>query len=378
MTAFFRDVIGQSASKQRLLTMVASGRMPHALLMSGPRGNGKMALALALAKLLCCSFPKEDDACGECKSCKAMNKLMHPDINYAFPIVKLKAGRDTVCDDYINQWRQILTETGGYIDLASWLDAIDAQNKQAQIYTKETDEIQEKLAYKPMMSDRKVMLIWLPEKMNAEASNKLLKLLEEPPYGTVFLLVSEETEAILPTVKSRTQELIVPSLTTEDIVSTLTNDYGVDLADARQIAGIAKGDMIAALQELKRSDDNKLFFELFTTVMRSSYSRKVNKLKEWSETVAALGREKQKSFLDYCQRMIRESFAGNFHDARLIAVNAEEGNFIKKFAPFVSTNNVETIAEELERAQVHIQQNVNAKMVFFDLSLQLTLLLKKH
>lgn len=371
MTAFFRDVIGQDASKHRLQTMFASGRMPHALLISGPRGNGKMALALGLARLLCCSSPKGGEGCGVCKSCKSMDRLMHPDVNYAFPIVKLKSGKDTLCDDYISQWRQYLTETRGYVDLSSWLDKLNSQNKQAQIYTRETDEIQSKLAYKPMMSDRKVMLIWLPEKMNAEASNKLLKLLEEPPEGTVFLLLSEEPDLLLPTIKSRTQELFVPPLSMGDIVNTLSSDYGVSLADSRQIASIVHGDLIAAFDELRASDDKSLYFELFKSMMRNAYSKRMKLIKDWSEVIASLVREKQKSFLEYSQQKIRESFVTNFHDPELVSVNLEEENFMKKFAPFVNTNNVEAISEELERAQVQIEQNANSKIVFFDLALSL-------
>ena len=375
MTAFFRDVIGQHAAKQRLLSMAASGRMPHALLISGPKGNGKMPLALAMARRLCCTNPQEDDACGECKSCQAVSRLMHADIHFAFPIVKLKAGKDVVCDDFISEWRQTILKTEGYIELPAWLDAMGAGNKQAQIFTKETDEIQRKLAFKPTMGEKKVMLIWLPEKMNTEASNKLLKLLEEPPAGTVFLLVSEEVEAILPTIRSRTQLLIVPPLTSEDIAGTLIRRYMLPETDAKQIATLAHGDIILALEELKRGDDKTMFFELFTRMMRLAYARKLKELKEWSEQVASMGREKQKSFLEYCQRMTRESFVRNLAIPELNGMNAQETQFTSRFAPFVNTHNVEGIYDELERAQIHIEQNVNSKIVFFDLAMKMIMLL---
>lgn len=377
MTAFFKDVIGQLHARKQLLTMVASGRMPHALLISGPRGNGKMPLALAVSRYLCCSNPQMEDACGECASCKSFNRLMHPDIHFAFPIVKLKAGKDVVCNDFIDEWRQTILKTEGYLDLSTWLDAMNAQNKQAQIFTKETDEIQRKLAYKPTMGRRKVMLIWLPEKMNAEASNKLLKLLEEPPVGTVFLLVSEEPDAILATIRSRTQLVTVPPLTTEDIVATLQQRYMLSSTDARQLAVRAHGDLILAMQELKKGDENTLFFDLFVNMMRFSYARRLKEMKEWSEQVATLGREKQKRFLEYCQRMIRESFINNFHQPELNAMNLQEEQFTARFSPFVNTNNVMGIAAELERAQIHIEQNVNPKMVFFDLALLMIVLLKQ-
>lgn len=377
MTAFFNDVVGQLHARRQLLAMAASGRMPHALLLSGQKGNGKMPLALAMARYLCCSNPQAEDACGACPACKAFNRLMHPDIHFAFPIVKLKPGKEVVCNDYIDDWRQFLLKTGGYIDLPSWLDTMNAQNKQAQIFTKETDEIQRKLAFKPSMGNRKVMIIWLPEKMNAEAANKLLKLLEEPPLGTVFLLVSEEPEAVLGTIRSRTQTVIVPPLTTEDISGTLQQRYLLPPADARQLAVRAHGDLLLALQELKKGDENTLFFTLFVNMMRLSYGRRLKEMKEWSEQVAALGREKQKSFLEYCQRMTRESFVHNFHLPELNAMNQQEEQFTDRFAPFVNTRNVMGIMAELERAQQHIEQNVNPKMVLFDLALQMIVLLKQ-
>lgn len=375
MTAFFNDVVGQPHARRQLLAMAASGRMPHALLLSGPKGNGKMPLALALARYLCCANPQPEDACGDCPSCRAFNRFMHPDIHFAFPVVKLKPGRDVVCDDFIDSWRQMLLKTGGYIDLPTWLDTLNAQNKQAQIFTKETDEIQRKLAYKPHMGDRQVMLVWLPEKMNAEAANKLLKLLEEPPSGTVFLLVSEEPEAVLGTIRSRTQTVIVPPLTADDIADTLQRRYQLPPGDARQLAVRAHGDLLLALQELKRGDENALFFDLFTRMMRLSYARRLKEMKEWSEEVAALGREKQKSFLEYCQRMTRESFIRNFQQPTLNAMNTQEAQFTDRFAPFVNTWNVTEIARELELAQQHIEQNVNPKMVFFDLALKMIVLL---
>lgn len=375
MTAFFNDVVGQLHARRQLLAMAASGRTPHALLLSGQKGNGKMPLALAMARYLCCSNPQPEDACGACPSCKAFNRLMHPDIHFAFPIVKLKPGRDVVCDDFIDSWRQLLLKTGGYIDLPTWLDTMNAQNKQAQIFTKETDEIQRKLAYKPHIGRRKVMIIWLPEKMNAEAANKLLKLLEEPPTGTMFLLVSEEPEAVLGTIRSRTQIIIVPPLTAEDIMHTLQQRYQLPEADARQLAVRAHGDLLLALQELKKGDENTLFFNLFVSMMRLSYARRLKEMKDWSEEVAALGREKQKHFLEYCQRMVRESFIHNFRQPALNAMNLQEEQFTDRFSPYVNTHNVAQMAFELERAQQHIEQNVNPKMVFFDLALKMIVLL---
>jgi hypothetical protein len=202
--SFFKDVIGQEDVKQLLIHSAKNGKMPHAVLLTGPAGSGKLPIALAVARYLLCHHPAENDACGQCNSCKMMDHLAHPDMHFAFPVVRKKAGRDVVCDEFLPQWREMLGRNS-YADLQEWMRVIDAGNQQPQIYVRESDEIQRKLSLKASQGGYKVMLIWLPEKMNVECANKLLKLLEEPPLKTVFLLVSEEPDLLLPTIVSRTQ-----------------------------------------------------------------------------------------------------------------------------------------------------------------------------
>lgn len=373
----FKEVIGQESVKQRLKQEVQEGRIPHAQLFCGPAGAGKLPIALAYARYLCCPHRTEDDACGTCPSCIKWEKLVHPDVHFLFPIVnKAKSPKVSVCDDFLPQWRQQLTDST-YFNLQHWLNDIGAENKQAQIFAQESDEIIRKLSLKSSEGGYKVTLIWQAEKMNQTCANKLLKLLEEPPLNTVFLLISETPETILPTILSRTQRIHIPPIEGNSLATALQMKYGVTSGDSTAIAHIANGNLIKALETIHLNADNEMFFKLFVSLMRLSYQRKIKEMKEWSEQIAGMGRERQKSFLAYCQRMIRESFIYNFHCPELNYLNTEENQFSSRFAPFINERNVWRIMEELSEAQVHIEQNVNARMVFFDFSLKMIVLLKQ-
>ena len=370
---FFKDVIGQEEAKQRLIREAKEGKIAHARLFCGPEGIGKLPLAIAFARYLSCNNPGENDACGVCPSCVKFNKLAHPDLHFVFPVIKKKA-KDTVSDDFISEWRELLSHTP-YFNLNIWLEEMGAENQQAQIYVKESDEIIRKLSLKSSQGGYKIMIIWLPEKMNVECSNKLLKLLEEPPSQTIFLLISEEPDMLLTTIQSRTQRFTLYGIKEECIMERLQNQYGLQEKDANSIAHQSEGNFLKALENIHLSEENKLFFELFVNLMRLSYQRKIREMKQWSETLAAMGREKQKHFLSYCQRLVRENFIYNFQDPSLIFMNEEEQNFSKRFAPYINEKNVMGIMDELSEAQRHIEQNVNARMVFFDFSLKMIVLL---
>ena len=370
---FFKDVIGQEEAKQCLIREAKEGKIAHARLFCGPEGIGKLPLAIAFARYLSCNNPGEKDACGVCPSCIKFNKLAHPDLHFVFPVIKKKA-KDTVSDDFISEWRELLTHTP-YFNLNIWLEEMGAENQQAQIYVKESDEIIRKLSLKSSQGGYKIMIIWLPEKMNVECSNKLLKLLEEPPSQTIFLLISEEPDLLLTTIQSRTQRLTLYGIEEECIMERLQNQYGLQEKDANSIAHQSEGNFLKALESIHLSEENKLFFDLFVNLMRLSYQRKIREMRQWSETLAAMGREKQKHFLSYCQRLVRENFIYNFQDPSLIFMNEEEQNFSKRFAPYINEKNVMGIMDELSEAQRHIEQNVNARMVFFDFSLKMIVLL---
>ena len=370
---FFKDIIGQTEAKQRLIKEIQEGKIPHARLFCGGQGTGKLPLAIAYARYLSCEHPGATDACGNCPNCIKYNKLAHPDLHFAFPVIKLK-NKDTVSDDFLTLWREMLQNTP-YFNMNIWLEQMGAENQQAQIFVKESEEIVRKLSLKPSQGGYKIMIIWLPEKMNAECSNKLLKLLEEPPAKTVFLLVSEEPDALLTTIQSRTQRFKISGIGDNDIATTLVRKYGIEEKSAVNIAHRSEGNWIKALETIHTNEESKLFFELFVSLMRLAYQRKIREMKQWSETLAAMGRERQKHFLAYAQRMIRENFVCNFSNSSIVYLNEEEQNFANRFAPYINERNVINIMDELSEAERHIGQNVNARMVFFDFALKMIVLL---
>ena len=304
-------------------------------------------MALAYARYICCPNRTETDACGTCPSCVKWNKLVHPDVHFVYPIVKSAKGKKEVCDDYIANWRHLLLNSP-YFGLNHWLNEMDAENGQAIIYAKESDEITRKLSLKSSEGGYKVTIVWLPEKLHEVCANKLLKLLEEPPEKTIFLLISEAPEMILPTILSRTQRFNIPKIEEADIAEALQQKYGVQPRDSETIAHLANGDFIKVLETIHLNEENELFFNLFVSLMRLSY-----------------------------QRMTRENFIYNLHRKEMNYMTLPEQNFATRFAPFVNERNVMGIMDELSEAQRHIEQNVNARMVFFDFSLKMIVLLKQ-
>lgn len=372
---FFRDVIGQEDVKQRLIHSVKTGQIAHAQLFCGPEGVGKFPLALAYARYIQCTNKGENDACGQCPSCKQYNNLMHPDLHFVFPIVKNEKKKKRVSDDYIEDWRLFLA-VNTYFNLDQWLEYIDAANSQAMIYAEESREIIRKISLKTYESDYKVMIIWLPERMNAVCANKLLKLLEEPYDKTVFLLVSDNASAILGTILSRTQPVHLRPLSEDVVSSALVTNYSLSSEDASAIAHIASGNYLKALESIRVSDEMSLNFDLFVRLMRLAYGRKIKDLKLWSEEISDLGREKERVFLSYAQRMLRENFIYNIRQPEINYMTTQEAQFSSRFAPFIHERNVYPIMEELSRAYDDIGQNANGKIVFFDLAIKMIMLLK--
>jgi DNA polymerase-3 subunit delta' len=369
----FKDIIGQEEAKERLIREAKEGKIAHARLFCGNEGVGKLPLAIAYAQYLSCEHPTDNDSCGVCPNCVKYNKLIHPDLHFVFPVIK-KKNKDTISDDYLQEWREILNSSP-YFNLNMWLKEMGAENQQAQIYVKESDEIIRKLNLKSSQGGYKVMIIWLPEKMNVECSNKLLKLLEEPPTQTIFILISEEPDMLLPTIQSRVQRFNIHAIDKEKIAETLCLNYGLEPNDAKNIAHRCQGNFLKALETIHLNEDNQFYFEEFVSLMRLAYQRKIREIKQWSDNIAAIGRERQKNFLAYIQRMLRESFIYNFHTPDISYLSGEEQKFSSRFSPFINEGNVISIMEELSIAEQHIGQNVNAKMVFFDLALKMIVLL---
>lgn len=372
----FSQVIGQTEVKQRLLNMVREDRIPHAMLFSGPQGGGKLPLALAFAQYLLCQHPGEDAPCGQCPSCKMVQQWAHPDLHFTFPVIKQKSSDHPLSDDYMSVWREQLSRSV-YFSIEDWTEDMKADNQQPTYYVEESDSLIHKLALKSSQGGRKIVLMWLPERMNQQTANKLLKLIEEPPLHTHFLLVSEDADQILGTILSRVQRIHVPALSEEQIRDSLTQQMALPLSEAEIYAHVAQGSYTQALRRIAAGSDETVYFELFVQLMRLSYQRKIKEMRQWSETLAAMGRERQKKMLEYCQDLIRENFMYNFGHREMNFMTREEEQFATKFARFVNERNVIPIMEELSDAQRDIEQNVNAKMVFFDFALKMIVLIKQ-
>ena len=376
MAVFFKDIIGQRTVIEQLKRSVDENRLAHALLITGPRGNGKLAIAIALANYLLC-HKGGGDSCGECPTCAKLKKYIHSDLHFVFPVKSKKSGEKPVSDDYITEWRELLSK-GAYFGYDDWLAKLDIDNQQPMIYERESNEILHKLSMQSREGGWKVVIMWLPEKMKEEGSNKLLKIIEEPPKDTLFLLVSEEPDKIIPTILSRTQRVEVPRIAVADVENALQRVYGLAIDEAKAIASQSAGNWEKAEEMLSLSEEKSRYLELFMQLMRVAYARNIREMKAWSEQVAALGRERQKRLLEYCQRMIRENFIMNFKSDEMLYMSQDERNFSVRFSPFVNERNIFGIMEELSEAQRHIEQNVNAKMVFFDMSLRMIVWIKNR
>ena len=369
------EVIGQEEVKTRLKQMVGEGRLPHALLFCGPAGSGKMALALAFASYLLTETTSNEMARHNAEAMLA--KWQHPDLHFTFPVIRptgTSSDHKMVSDDFSKEWHEMLAQ-GPYFSMDQWLDQMHAANQQAIIYASESDDIIRKLSLKSSQGGYKVCIIWLPERMNGECANKLLKIIEEPPLQTVFLLVCEEPEKLLETILSRTQRLDIKKIETAAVERALVERRALDDAVAHRIARVANGNWLKAMEELDASNENRLFLDMFIMLMRLAYQRNVKELKRWSETMAGYGREKQKRMMVYFLRLVRENFMYNFQNPELVYMTQEEENFAKNFARFINEANVMEISELFTRIIRDIGQNANPKIVFFDMALKVIVLL---
>lgn len=377
----FSEVIGQEQAKQRLMQMVRDDRVPHAIMLCGPTGCGKKALALAFASYLL--GEREDNsipATPAIRNAEAMlHQWQHPDLHFSYPVIRpsgTSATHKMESADFASDWHNLLMR-GPYFSFEQWLEEMKAANQQAEIGVGESDHLTRKLSLKSSLNGYKISFIWLPERMNQECSNKLLKLLEEPPQQTVFLLVSEQPELLLETIRSRTQQIDVRRIDEEDIFNALIERRGIEEDDARRIARLSGGSWMKALQTLNANNENQLFLDMFIQLMRLSYTRKMKELKLWSDTVAGYGRERQKRMLTYFLQLIRENFMYNFHRPELNYMTTEEENFVSKFARFINEANIIEITELYTRAIRNISQNANGRIVFYDLALQMIILLSR-
>ncbi len=373
---YFKDIIGQSTLKQQLIQSANAETIAHAQLFTEQGGAGAFPMALAYARYLNCTNRTTEDACGHCPSCRKYDELAHPDLHFVYPIVAKKERKKEICDDYLPEWRSFLKEHT-YFLFDEWINYIEAGNSQAIIYSKESDEIIRKLSLKIYEANYRILLVWLPEKMHISCANKLLKIIEEPPHNTVILMVSEAPDQILGTIQSRSQRINVRGIADPDLQKAMIDKFGISRDDAQYVSHLANGNYLKAIETISTNEENKFYLEQFIAMMRNSWARNVKGMKEMGELLAGIGRERQKNFLIYCQHLIRENFIYRFQSPEMNYMNNDEASFSIKFSPYVNERNVFDIMNELSLAEQHITQNVNAKMVFFDLSLKLTVLIKR-
>ncbi len=369
----FSKVIGHARLKAKLIGNIREGRVAHAQLFLGSRGCGNLPLALAYAQYLLCEQPDVADACGSCPSCLQVQKLEHPDLHLAFPIFFVEK-KPKVCDHYVAKWRTSVLEQP-YIDADLWRDALDGENKQLRMGVDIAQEIQGKLNLKSFRGGYKVMLVWLPELMDASAANKLLKSLEEPEPNTVFLLVCNHAEQLLVTIISRTQLVKVEALRPGEVAEVLRERMPeLSTEEARTIGLRSEGDLLEAWEIATQGEEE--LFVFFRDWLRQCYGRQVATVAEFGEQFQKMGRERQKALMRYGLYLIRQCVFQWQHVPELVRTFGQEQEFVLKFSGLLTEHNAEGIRQELETAHVHIERNANPKLLFMDLSYRIMGLLR--
>jgi DNA polymerase-3 subunit delta' len=389
----FKDVIGQQEVKQHLAEMVHTNRLSHALLFLGKEGSGGLSMALAFAQFLVCERanpkkvaaaepslfgfdePTEDpkekeyvfDSCGVCSACTKAQQLVHPDIHYSYPVIPKKSGDKPKSTDYIQEWREFI-KLFPYGNVYDWLQFIGADNKQGNITAEECNDIIRQLSLKSFESEYKILLMWMPEYLGREG-NKLLKLIEEPPPNTLFILVAESEEQILQTILSRTQLVKVPLLETRDIEQALIDRNHTPPEQAQQVAGIAEGNYHEALQMLQHAEEDwqSILREWLNATLKAGPVAQV----KWVDDISKMGREKQKQFLRYFNHLLGQSIRIRIMGADNIPLSANEKDFALRLNKIAGVSQQQAIIEELDRAAYYIERNANGKMLFHALTIKL-------
>ena len=364
----FSDIIGHDDLKRRLAQQIDAGRISHAQLFSGQAGYGTLPLALAYVQYLFCPNRHAGDSCGVCPSCQQVASLAHPDLHFVFPVNKRekKSGEVITSDMFLDLWRTTWRERGGIFTAEEWYERLDlGKTMKGLITAKESEEIIRKLQFKSFSSEYKAMIIWLPETMNQEAANKILKILEEPWEKTLFILVSERADLLLQTITSRTQEVTVRGIDNATL-ERIALSQGKSEVEARNMARLAKGSILE-LEALMRGESDEArhqYFELFCALMRLSYNDKHLELIEWAEEMTTLTREAQRQFFINAVRLLRESYMLHAGLGSISYLWGEEADFCRKFAPFIGNQNIEILVEEIETAMMEIAQNGAPRIVF--------------
>ena len=369
----FEDVIGHDELKERLVNMIDNGRISHALMFTGSEGSGNMALALAFAEYLLCKTSPDESSCKQ-----KMRKFVHPDLHFCYPINSTKkvTGSKIISKDFITEWRQMLSRNP-YMSVSDWLAHLGIENKQGLINVNQANEIIGDLKLKPYESQYKMMLIWLPEKMNTPTANKILKILEEPPQKTVFLLVSQNPEQLLATIQSRVQIINVKPIAHNKLSEALVSKFDLDQESANNIARISQGNYLLAQKFINENEVRAFNQEMFIQWMRFLWQKEFLELMQWSETMSKVGRERLMQFFRYGLHVFRESMVMNYADESIQMTGGSEKAFIKKFSPYVNELNAIDMIELFDEAEMHIGRNANAKILIMDISLKMMKLVRK-
>lgn len=371
----FSEIIGQDDTKQLLLRAVQTNHLAHALLFDGPVGSANLALALALAQYVNCEDKRNGDACGRCASCVKVQKLVHPDLHMVFPVANLAKGKTS--EAYLADWRKFLLEQP-YRTLSEWLETMGGDNKQGNISAEEARNILQKLSLKAYEGAYKIMLIWLPELMNTSSANALLKVLEEPPAQTLFLLVTNQPDKLLITILSRTQRIAVRPFTDEEVATYLRQHLNLDETTARRNAYLADGDLSEALCLSRQNTNLAEQHTWFANWMRTCYRQDIIELVKQADQFDGFNKEKQKSLLDYSIRMYRDLFLWQQGAGELLRLPDEEMAFVKNFVKVLTIQHIERIVAALNDAAYHIERNARAKMIMLDISLSFSQLIRMH
>jgi len=367
---FFKDIVGQKQIKQKLINNINLGRISHAQLFLGPEGSGKLALAIAYARYLTCINKQEDDACGTCSSCLKVTKLAHPDINFFYPVASKKQGDKTFASkDYINQWRSFLLQSP-YVSLNAWYNHIEMENKQGIINAEDCNEIIRVLGFKSYESEYKIVIIWMIERLYHSAAPKLLKILEEPPPKTLFLIVSENQDQVLNTILSRTQILRIPRLSVTDIEDGLVN-LNYPMAKAQEVAFMADGNFHQALAICNNDETHDNYINFLRDWLRDCFAFKFDDMLNSVEKLAKMGRERQKMLLGFGLEIFRHATLINYNASQMVRAQSEAKEFIVKFSKVLKPNVAMKMTDEFSKAIYHIERNANPKILFTDLSLKM-------
>ena len=360
----FRDIPSNTKAKQQLLKTIHNDRLSHAHLFLGNDGSSSLAMAWAFAQYLMCAQPTDEDSCGQCSSCLKSAKLSHPDLHWVFPVV---TGRGThpISDMFMSEWREFL-EKNSFPTEEDWYSRLGTTNKQGFISVNEANELSKKTILKPYEGSYRVVIIWHSEKMHEATANKLLKLLEEPPQNTIFILLTSQSENLLATIVSRLQRVNIKPVDELTLSTFLQDKYNIEKKRANETAKQSEGNIGKSIHFLVGNDLLKQNTQEFQNWMRMCYIAKVVNLASWVDVASSWGREQQKGFLQYALHMVRESLIQNFGHHNIKKVRQEEAGFSEKFAPFIHQNNAIEIIEELERAYQHIARNGSAKIIFMD------------